>query len=253
MMYLYTKPAGISLLIHISFFCLAAVMAGRVASYNPPSIECEIEPSRLISMGSGKLHLTSGSPPAEPVKAVMPRANMAAAKPAPVKPEISQPSQPAPPAATTKADTPSTRLPGETDATSVALPPQGEKTTAGGSSGYGDAAVGSKGKGTASSTGEQDSSGGEYSDSGYRFGELPGYPTAARRAGREGIVKVRVLLDTDGNPASVMVLETSGYEDFDTAAAQAVKKWRFSPARRGGKPVASFHDVRIRFRLYDTR
>ena len=66
-------------------------------------------------------------------------------------------------------------------------------------------------------------------------------------------MKVRVLLDTDGNPASVMVLETSGYEDFDTAAAQAVKKWRFSPARRGGKPVASFHDVRIRFRLYDTR
>jgi protein TonB len=253
MKYFYAKPAVISLFIHIGLFCLAALMADRVASYNPPPIELEIEPSRLIDMGSGKLHLTSGSPPAKPVKAVKPRTKMAAAKPAPVKPEILQPSQPAPPAASTKADIPSTRLPGETDATSVALPPPGEKQTAGGSSGYGAAAVGSKGKGAGSSTGEQDSSGGEYTDSGYRFGDLPGYPRAARRAGREGIVKVRVLLDTDGNPASVMVLETSGYEDFDTAAAQAVKKWRFSPARRGGKPVASFHDVRIRFRLYDTR
>lgn len=242
--------------IHISLFCLAALMAGRVAStaiYNPPPIEVEFEPSKLIDMGSGKLHFTSGSTSEEPVKVAKPKIRKApAGPPHPVKPAPSQPAQPAPPAAVTKADTPSTRLPGETDATSVALPPQGAKATAGGSSGSGVAAVGSKGKGTGSA-GDQDGNEGDYTGSGYRHGELPGYPSAARRAGREGIVTLRVLIDTDGKPASVTTLETSGYEDFDNVAVQAVKKWIFSPARRGGKPVASFHDVRIRFRLYDTR
>ena len=64
---------------------------------------------------------------------------------------------------------------------------------------------------------------------------------------------VRVLVGTDGNPVSVTVRVTSGHEDFDNAAVQAVKKWRFSPARRGGEPVASFHDVRVRFRLDEAR
>ena len=64
---------------------------------------------------------------------------------------------------------------------------------------------------------------------------------------------VRVLVGTDGTPASVTVRATSGHGDFDDAAVQAVKKWRFSPARRGVEPVASFHDVRIRFRLDEAR
>ncbi len=64
---------------------------------------------------------------------------------------------------------------------------------------------------------------------------------------------VRVLVGADGNAASVTVRLTSGHEDFDNAAVFAVKKWRFSPARRGKEPVASFHDVRIRFRLDEAR
>jgi protein TonB len=66
-------------------------------------------------------------------------------------------------------------------------------------------------------------------------------------------VTVRVLVGTDGTPSSVTIRATSGHEDFDSAAVQAVKKWRFSPARRGGTLVASFHDVRIRFRLDEAR
>jgi protein TonB len=66
-------------------------------------------------------------------------------------------------------------------------------------------------------------------------------------------VTVRVLVGADGNPAWVTVRQTSGHGDFDSAAVQAVKKWRFSPARRGKEPVASFHDVRIRFRLDEAR
>ena len=90
---------------------------------------------------------------------------------------------------------------------------------------------------------------GDYAGNGLRYGALPRYPGSARRAGREGVVTVRVLVGADGNAASVTVRQRSGREDFDDAAVQAVKKWRFSPARRGKEPVASFHDVRIRFRL----
>jgi protein TonB len=40
---------------------------------------------------------------------------------------------------------------------------------------------------------------------------------------------------------------------LDEAALLAVKKWHFSPAKKGGQPIASFHDVRVRFRLEDAQ
>ncbi|OPY64281.1 MAG: Gram-negative bacterial tonB protein [Syntrophorhabdaceae bacterium PtaU1.Bin034] len=64
---------------------------------------------------------------------------------------------------------------------------------------------------------------------------------------------VRVLVGAEGKPISVTVRVSSGHDDFDAAAVAAVKKWLFFPARRGKEPVASFHDVKIRFRLDETR
>ena len=258
MNYPYTKPAGLSLLVHITLFCLAALVAGQAGStpsaLDPPPIEIEIEPSRLIDMGSGRLHLTSGSAP--PMKAAKLRIRMTAARFTPKQ----VPSEPAPPTAPAGLDPPPPPLPGEVHETSVAVPLPGDKETtgagtgsgAGGASGGG-RGTGGTGGGTGSSTGDGESGGGDYTGTGFRYGALPGYPHTARRAGREGIVTVRVLVGTNGTPASVTVRATSGHEDFDNAAVQAVKKWRFSPARRGVEPVASFHDVRIRFRLDEAR
>ncbi len=251
----YTKPAGISLLVHIILLCLALLLTGQAASSpvpGPPPIEIEIEPSRLIDMGSGTLHITSGSPP--PMKAAKPRTRMAAtAVPKPT------PSEPAPPSAPTSLDPPPPPLPGEVNATSVTLPLPGDKETTGGGTGSGAGGASGGGKGTGGSGAGTGSSigdgegGGDYAGNGLRYGALPRYPGSARRAGREGIVTVRVLVGADGNAASVTVRQSSGREDFDDAAVQAVKKWRFSPARRGKEPVASFHDVRIRFRLDEGR
>lgn len=253
--YLYTKPAGLSLLVHGALFCLALLVTGQAASSSasePPPIEIAIEPSRLIDTGAGKLHLTSGSP--RPVKTTKPRVRIAAAKPAAPKPV---PSEPAPAAAPTTLDQLPPPLPGEVSADSVAVPQQGDTVTAGGGTGTGGASGGGKGSGgrgagTGAATGDAES-GGDYVGTGFRSGALPGYPISAKRAGREGVVTVRVLVGADGNAASVTVRLTSGHEDFDNAAVFAVKKWRFSPARRGKEPVASFHDVRIRFRLDEAR
>jgi len=144
---------------------------------------------------------------------------------------------------------------------SVAVPPSGDKVTEGGGSGTGTGGSpggGGKGglgtgSGTSSGVGEGSGSGGDYGVSGYRYGALPGYPSSARKEGREGIVTVLVLVGTDGKPVSVTVRVSSGHEDFDTAAVTAVKKWLFAPARKGKEAVASFHDVRIRFRLDEAR
>ncbi|QDR82704.1 energy transducer TonB [Sporomusa termitida] len=82
-------------------------------------------------------------------------------------------------------------------------------------------------------------------------GSRPAYPRDAWKAGWEGVVVVRVLVGADGSVLSTSIRHGSGYVSLDTAAAQAVEKWRFSPARRGEAPVESFYDVKVRFRLAD--
>ncbi len=80
-------------------------------------------------------------------------------------------------------------------------------------------------------------------------GTAPGYPIAARQAGWEGVVMVRVLVDSRGAAGLVSLRESSGHQLLDDVVLQTVKKWRFAPATKNGKPVAGFHDVRVRFRL----
>lgn len=246
----YVKTAVLSVLIHLLFFSLAFFTGdAHLASPPPPPIEIEIEPSRLLDMGSGRLDLGSGSPPPEPGMAKTPKARTAPKpvprKAPPPKAEVMKTAAVSSPAPT---GTYPPAAPGEPLEGSVAVPAshgrQGEVA------GAGDGGVG--GSGTRGSTGAGRGTG-EYAGAGYRSGTLPAYPSAARRAGREGAVLLRVLVGTDGSPASVSVRETSGYDDFDSVAAQAVKKWRFSPARRAGQAVASFHDVRVRFRLEGVR
>jgi protein TonB len=87
--------------------------------------------------------------------------------------------------------------------------------------------------------------------SGLLQGAAPRYPTAARKAGWEGLVVARVRVDTRGRAASVFILESSGYPLLDQAVTRAVRKWMFTPATQAGKAIDSFHDVKVRFRLAD--
>jgi TonB family protein len=102
---------------------------------------------------------------------------------------------------------------------------------------------------TLSEAGERVMEGGEAS--GLRKGAAPRYPAAARKAGWEGLVVARVLVDTRGCAAAVSIRKSSGYPLLDQAVAKAVKKWIFTPATQAGKPIVSFHDVKVRFRLTD--
>lgn len=79
----------------------------------------------------------------------------------------------------------------------------------------------------------------------------PRYPLAARRNGEQGTVTLRVLVDREGLPASVAIEKTSGYAPLDNAAREAVRAWRFAPARRGNQAVEAWVLVPVVFRLED--
>ena len=77
----------------------------------------------------------------------------------------------------------------------------------------------------------------------------PAYPYAARRIGVEGRVVIGVAVGRDGFVANAAIAESSGHRLLDRAALEAVRDWRFIPAKRAGQPVASTIAVPIVFRL----
>lgn len=78
---------------------------------------------------------------------------------------------------------------------------------------------------------------------------LPVYPLMARRHGLEGTVVLRLLVKETGNVGEVVVDAPSGCIDLDKAAVEAVRKWRFIPATRGGGAVAVWVRQPVTFRL----
>lgn len=79
--------------------------------------------------------------------------------------------------------------------------------------------------------------------------DTPRYPTAALRSGTEGTVMLRIAVDANGVPTDIGYAQRSGDRDLDRAALQAAQDWRFRPARRDGRAVASTVNVPVRFTL----
>jgi periplasmic protein TonB len=77
----------------------------------------------------------------------------------------------------------------------------------------------------------------------------PAYPSSARRLGIQGLTTLRVFVAADGRVGEVVVQESAGHPDLDEAAADAVKQWRFEPARRGAEPVGVWVLLPVQFRL----
>lgn len=78
----------------------------------------------------------------------------------------------------------------------------------------------------------------------------PRYPEAARREGIEGVVMLRFQVLASGKVGTVQVQHSAGREDLDQAAVEAVKTWRFEPARRGKEAVAVWVTLPVRFELH---
>jgi protein TonB len=75
------------------------------------------------------------------------------------------------------------------------------------------------------------------------------YPPQALRAGREGVVRLRLLVGVDGRIAEARVVEDPGFGFGEAAARVARRFFRCRPARAGGEPVATEIPFTVRFEL----
>jgi len=86
-------------------------------------------------------------------------------------------------------------------------------------------------------------------DAAYLNNPAPYYPVSAKRSGVQGKVLLSVVVKADGTPLSVDVSRSSGSSTLDVAALDAVKQWRFVPAKRSGQPVQANVIVPVEFKI----
>lgn len=77
----------------------------------------------------------------------------------------------------------------------------------------------------------------------------PRYPESARRDRAQGTSLLRLLVLDSGAVGEILVEQSAGHPDLDSAAVEAVKKWRFDPAREDGRPITIWVRLPVRFKL----
>jgi protein TonB len=76
----------------------------------------------------------------------------------------------------------------------------------------------------------------------------PKYPEIARKAGIEGKVFVKVLVDTLGNVATVEILKSTN-PIFVEPAVNAAKQWKFKPGYQRDRPVRVWVAIPFIFKI----
>ena len=76
----------------------------------------------------------------------------------------------------------------------------------------------------------------------------PIYTEEGRRRGVEGDVVMEVVVRADGSVGAIRTLRGLG-SGLDQRAAEAIRQWKFSPARRFGTPVDVLVEIAVEFRL----
>jgi len=81
------------------------------------------------------------------------------------------------------------------------------------------------------------------------YGPDPEFSEEARKAKYEGTVILWMIVGMDGRTHEIRVQRSLGM-GLDEKAIEAVRVWRFEPARKNGQPVAVQVNVEVNFRLY---
>ncbi len=79
----------------------------------------------------------------------------------------------------------------------------------------------------------------------------PAYPPELRKARIEGSVTLVFILSEEGRVEEPRV-ENSTRPEFEKPALDAIKRWRFQPGMKEGKPVRSYIRIPMRFRVAGT-
>ncbi|HEX4843119.1 MAG TPA: energy transducer TonB [Limnobacter sp.] len=79
--------------------------------------------------------------------------------------------------------------------------------------------------------------------------EDPNYPALSRRLGEQGVVVLDIHVLADGSVGEVKLKTSSGFARLDNSAIQAVKTWKFQPAKRGNRPIPLWYTQSVSFVL----
>jgi protein TonB len=79
----------------------------------------------------------------------------------------------------------------------------------------------------------------------------PRYPPSLRNEGISGVVAVIIVIDEKGSILTSSVAKSSNPE-FEKPALEAVKSWKFKPAKKDGNPVKVRVTVPLRFNVSDS-
>ena len=115
------------------------------------------------------------------------------------------------------------------------------------------------GSGPGSGSGVGPGSGGGFGDGAFRFGGgvsapqplfkvNPEYSEEARKAKHQGVVELYIEVEADGTVLRVIVRKSLGL-GLDEKAVEAIKKWKFKPGLKNGRPVITDALVTVQFRL----
>ena len=83
----------------------------------------------------------------------------------------------------------------------------------------------------------------------YLNNPAPPYPAMSRRFNEQGLVVLRVFINTDGQAEHTELYQSSGHRRLDDSALRTVAQWRFVPGTRYGVPQAMWFNVPINFVL----
>ena len=79
----------------------------------------------------------------------------------------------------------------------------------------------------------------------------PPYPASEQRAQRNGTVRIRVTIGTDGRVRAAERVSATSDAFWAAAERQALTRWRFRPATLDGRPVESVKVLTLHFRIED--
>jgi TonB family protein len=81
------------------------------------------------------------------------------------------------------------------------------------------------------------------------YSSVPEYSEEGRKKAIDGVVVLWLIVLKNGRPAGITVVRPVGY-GLDQKAVEAVRNWRFDPAKKDGEPISAQINVEVNFRLY---
>lgn len=87
------------------------------------------------------------------------------------------------------------------------------------------------------------------SEAGFLSNPKPDYPRLSRRFGEQGKVVLRLLILASGSVAKAEIETSSGYKRLDQAALEAIRNWRYLPAKQDGVAIEYWHRQPFLFEL----